>query len=250
MFLAAIFCTAVLAEDSAVDPSLKVDLGAVDSEDAPAMPTLGDALAVEGLRRELMEHVPQKIDGDLRPSRAERRRLDWLLGGQRQTVAPSLVPERVEQVLVAATATVSDHVQEQRDQELRLEGPASCEVARVAAELTLVCGRESAGNERKEFATMRLTGTKICSWRSRSRQPSFYKFFRGAARPGNRAALRILPFARDPSELAAVFRARVGACCKLAERHVAARGTFSRTRFQDAAASGVVARATYFAYSI
>jgi uncharacterized protein (TIGR01244 family) len=29
MFLAAIFCTAVLAEDSAVDPSLKVDLGAV-----------------------------------------------------------------------------------------------------------------------------------------------------------------------------------------------------------------------------
>ena len=126
--------------------ALQVDLRAVDGEDSLAMPALRFERRIEGGRGDLVQYVAQQFGSDLVSRRAERRRRYRVFSRQLQPVTAGLVPEAAEQVLVAPTIPVGDHVQQQRREQLGSERPLAREVARVAAKATVIRSREHTRN--------------------------------------------------------------------------------------------------------
>ena len=62
-----------------------------------------------------------------------------MLGWKRQRVAPRRVPETVEQECVAPAIAVSNHVEQEREKQLRTERAASAEVTIAVAKLLVSC---------------------------------------------------------------------------------------------------------------
>lgn len=129
--------------------ALDVDLAAVDCEHTATEPSLlGSELGVEGISC-LAKKSTHEFGRDLVPCVAQRRSGYGLVTWQGQAERLRLIPERIDQMAVAATIRVGDHVEQEGNQHVRTEWARSTEVTLLAAKLFRRGGGQKGGDEVK-----------------------------------------------------------------------------------------------------
>ena len=117
--------------------ALQGQLGSIDGQHAPSAHEMPSAMQPVELIGRVAQELSHRSGAKALACVAEGSRRDGLVDGQRHLIQSRVVPERVEDVLVAAPTAVSGNVHEKRDQELRRQRPATCEA--LAAELEFTC---------------------------------------------------------------------------------------------------------------
>ena len=117
--------------------ALQEQLGSIDGQHAPSAHAMPSSMQLV----ELIGCVAHKLSyrSGTKPLAcvAKGSCRDGLVDGQRDMIESRVVPERVEDVLVTATTTISGHVHEKRDQEIWRQLSVACEA--LAAELEFTC---------------------------------------------------------------------------------------------------------------
>src|SRR5882672_10640739 len=81
------------------------------------------------LMRYIVKQAANRLRLELAPRFAEGRSGDRLRGRQRQAGTLCFIPERVERVAVAAATAVGDEVEQERDEQVRLDRTTAREVS-------------------------------------------------------------------------------------------------------------------------
>ena len=128
--------------------TLEIDLGAVYRQEASARG------ATDSSAELLFESVGESVDEDsnrgrrqLSPGLAVGSTAHRSVGGERETEGPRLIPKRIEELEVAATTTVGDHVESESQEQPRGERTATAECPRCPTDQGNVLDRLDQLNE-------------------------------------------------------------------------------------------------------